>query len=106
MGRASSELQVEAAPRWTVPGSGWFANLRVRSKILLSALTVLAVGVAVGVAGLAGMSSMYERADHLQTEIVVPQTGLALAHQAEIKSRLDMLRIAMAGDDAETKDFQ
>jgi methyl-accepting chemotaxis protein len=94
-----------AVTRW-VPGVAWLADRGVRAKILLSLLLVFAVSLAVSLTALIGMASMYDRDDHLYRESVVPLTGLALAHQAEIKSRLDVYRIATAPDAAATQKYQ
>ncbi|WP_203877961.1 methyl-accepting chemotaxis protein [Planobispora takensis] len=87
-------------------GPAWFADLGVRTKILSSLMVVAAVSLAVSLVALAGMSSMRDRVDNLYNENIVPLTGLSLVHHSEVKSRLDVLRIAMAPDEGATRDYQ
>ncbi|MBG0819582.1 methyl-accepting chemotaxis protein [Planomonospora sp. ID91781] len=85
---------------------GRLADLSVRKKILTSLLLVAGVSLATSTVALTGMAAMSDRVDHLYSNNVVPLTGLSLVHHSEVKSRLDVLRIAMAPDDAATRDYQ
>ena len=79
------------------------ANRRVNTKIVISLLVSVAGMLGVAVAGAVGLSSVAARSQALYSDAVVPMTHLADLHDAQLKSRLDVHRIAVQSTDADRK---
>jgi methyl-accepting chemotaxis protein len=77
------------------------SNLRINTKMLLSLALSVAASVLIAVFGAVGMSRVNAQATYLYQSQVVPMSYLDELHASELKSRLDLHRVAVATTDAD-----
>jgi methyl-accepting chemotaxis protein len=81
--------------------SGFLVNRSVRAKITISVAVSCLVTVVVAVVGVVGMAHVDATANDLYAKALIPVTHLADVHDSELKSRLDLHRVAVATNPAD-----
>jgi methyl-accepting chemotaxis protein len=77
--------------------TGWFADRRVNTKILLIVVTMAVVSVTVGVTAITSMARMNDATTYLYEENLVPVAQLGDLRQAYMQMRVDVARSGQGG---------
>ena len=81
----------------------FLSNLQINTKMLLSLTLSVAACMLIAVFGAVGMSQVNAQTTYLYRSQVVPMAYLDEVHASELKSRLDLHRIAVSTTDADRK---